>query len=176
MSQPQINGNRRNARCSVPVQAGRSVLHYRHRATKQRGAVLLVSLMVLTVMSVLTVAGMNSAITNEQMAANHQFREVSFQVADSGGNRAIGQDEWVNNTLCRLDESQPDWPEYAIEVADGRSTLSVVMQARRSPMFGNSIRQGGTFMYYTIETQSDATSYGNVSSTIVKGFTRAGAG
>lgn len=142
----------------------------------QRGAVLLVSLIILTVMSVLKVSGMNTALTNEQMAANHQYREVSFQVADSGGNFAVSQPEWVNTTLAQLEVATPSWPNYNVDLEDGVSTLTVDMQARRSPMAGNSIRQGGTFMFYTIETQSRAQSYGNVSSTIVKGFTRAGAG
>lgn len=145
-------------------------------AANQRGAVLLLSLIILTVMSVLTVSGMNTSLINEQMAANHQFREVSFQVADSGGNFAVQQEEWVNETLGQLDVAVPQWPSYQVDVEDGHSTMTVDMQARRSLMPGNSIRQGGTFMFYTIETESNAQSYENVSSTIVKGFTRAGAG
>lgn len=142
----------------------------------QRGAVLLLSLIILTVMSVLTVSGMNTSLINEQMAANHQFREVSFQVADSGGDYAVQQEEWVNDTLAQLEVTTPEWPTYAVDLEDGHSRMTVEMQARRSLMPGNSIREGGTFMFYTIETEANAQSYENVASGIVKGFTRAGAG
>jgi len=143
---------------------------------QQRGAVLLISLIILTVMSVLTISGMDSALTNEQMAANHQFREVSFQVADSGGEFAVSQSEWVNTTLAQLEVATPNWPTYDVDFGDGVSTLTVGMEARQTPLPGNSIRQGVTFTFYTIETLSQAQSYQNVPSTIIKGFTRAGAG
>jgi hypothetical protein len=145
---------------------------------QQTGAVLLLSLIILTVMAILSATGMESAIINERMASNHQVREVSFQVAESGGGLAMAEPVWINEALSQLARNEADrnWPNYNVNFPDNHSTLSVQMEARQSFVPGNSIRHGGTFSYYTVETVSNAQSFGDISTTIVKGFTRAGAG
>jgi len=50
----------------------------------QRGAALVVGLLLLAVLTLLAVAGMNTASTELIMAGNEQFRESAFQAAEAG--------------------------------------------------------------------------------------------
>jgi type IV pilus assembly protein PilX len=56
---------------------------------KQRGAALVVGLLLLTILTLLAVAGMNTASTELVMAGNEQFREGAFQAAEGGVEREI---------------------------------------------------------------------------------------
>ena len=57
-------------------------MHIRHR--KQRGAALVVGLLLLAVLTLLAIAGMNTASTELAMAGNEQFREGASQAAETG--------------------------------------------------------------------------------------------
>jgi len=149
----------------------------------QQGAVLVLGLLILTIMSLITVSGMNAAIVNEKISANQQFVEVAFQSADSAGNFALEQDAWVNATLSQLEVPEPTWPTYDVGTIGGDDTnVNVEMRARRSFLPGNSVRLGGSFSFYTIETTADATAVATadgpsqINKVIVKAFSRAGAG
>ncbi len=51
--------------------------------TRQHGAVLLVSLMILLIMTVLGIAGMSTTTMEEKMAANNQQQQQAFQAAET---------------------------------------------------------------------------------------------
>ncbi len=53
-----------------------------HSAYHQRGAVLVVSLLILLVMTLIGVAGIGTSSLEEKMAANHRDRELAFQAAE----------------------------------------------------------------------------------------------
>lgn len=53
-----------------------------HPNNKQRGAVLVVSLLMLLVMTILGVAGMGSTNLEQRMAANNRDRDIAFQAAE----------------------------------------------------------------------------------------------
>jgi len=59
--------------------------HY-HNSSKQRsnGAALIVGLVLLVVLSLLAIAGMNSAKLEFIMAGNEQFKQNAFQAAETG--------------------------------------------------------------------------------------------
>ena len=61
-----------------------------HR-NKQRGAVLVISLMLLVVITTLAISGMNTATTELAMARNDQNYEFAFQAAETGLETAIAQ-------------------------------------------------------------------------------------
>lgn len=61
-----------------------------HR-NKQRGAVLVISLLLLVVITTLAISGMNTATTELAMARNDQNYEYAFQAAETGLETAIGQ-------------------------------------------------------------------------------------
>ena len=58
-------------------------------ANHQQGVVLIVSLMLLLVMTLLSIATMNSSIMQEKMAANAQNSNHTFQAAESAINTQI---------------------------------------------------------------------------------------
>jgi hypothetical protein len=58
-------------------------------ATRQRGATLVIGLVLLLVLTVLAVATMNSATFGLNMAGNLQYSETAFQVAETGVEVAI---------------------------------------------------------------------------------------
>lgn len=58
---------------------------------KQRGAVLIVGLLLLVVITVLAVSGMNTATTELAMARNDQNYEFAFQAAETGLETALSQ-------------------------------------------------------------------------------------
>ena len=58
---------------------------------KQRGAALVVGLILLVVISVLAISGMNTATTELAMARNDQNYENALQAAETGLEQALGQ-------------------------------------------------------------------------------------
>jgi len=64
----------------------------------QRGAALVVGLMLLVVITVLAVSGMNTATTELAMARNDQTAENAFQAAETGLESALNQGRF--NTLA----------------------------------------------------------------------------
>lgn len=81
--------------------------HFPAPRSTQTGATLIVGLVLLLVLTVVGVSGMNTATMEITMAANTQFQEDAFQLAEDGieiviGTRAYATDaprtiEWLNN-------------------------------------------------------------------------------
>jgi type IV pilus assembly protein PilX len=92
----------------------------------QRGATLIVGLVLLLVLTVVGVSGMNTATMEINMAANTQFQQDAFQMTEDGIDVMIGTRDytteaartldWVNNanydrravTVYRLNTDVPD--------------------------------------------------------------------
>lgn len=60
-------------------------------AGRQRGAALVVGLVLLMILTLLAISGMNTATTGLTMAGNNQFLESAFQAAESGVDEALAQ-------------------------------------------------------------------------------------
>ena len=81
--------------------------HFPAPRSTQTGATLIVGLVLLLVLTVVGVSGMNTATMEITMAANTQFQEDAFQLAEDGieiaiGTRAYSTDaartvDWLNN-------------------------------------------------------------------------------
>ena len=67
----------------------------------QRGAVLLVSLMILLIMTVLGIAGMSSTTMEEKMAANNQQRQQAFQASETALRDA---EAWLTANITQVDD------------------------------------------------------------------------
>ncbi len=78
----------------------------------QQGAVLIVSLIMLLVLTLLGVAGMNSSVMQERMAANNQNGNRAFQAAESAAGALTAQ----------LLSGNLDVLEVAMAAADKKST------------------------------------------------------
>jgi len=61
----------------------------RRLPSRQRGAALVVGLLLLLVLTLLGISGMTTASNELQMAGNEQYQERAFQAADAGVERAI---------------------------------------------------------------------------------------
>ena len=60
-------------------------------AKRQRGAALIIGLLLMVVITVLAVSGMNTATTELAMARNNQTYETTFQAAEAGLEMALNQ-------------------------------------------------------------------------------------
>ncbi|MEJ2610518.1 MAG: PilX N-terminal domain-containing pilus assembly protein [Candidatus Thiodiazotropha sp.] len=49
----------------------------------QKGAALVIALILLTIITLLSISAMQSSILNTRIATNHQFKEMSFQAAEN---------------------------------------------------------------------------------------------
>ncbi len=78
-------------------------MHITHRplGTSQRGAVLLVSLMILLIMTVLGIAGMSSTTMEEKMAANNQQQQQAYQAAETALRDA---EAWLTSNVTRIND------------------------------------------------------------------------
>lgn len=63
--------------------------HFTPMQAKQRGAALVVGLILLLILTVLAVSGMNSASTELIMAGNEQYRHNAFHAAETGIEQAL---------------------------------------------------------------------------------------
>lgn len=61
------------------------------KINNQSGAILVISLLILLILTVIGVAGMKTTITEEKMAGNNRERELAFQSAEAA--LAIGENE-----------------------------------------------------------------------------------
>lgn len=62
--------------------------------TRQRGAALVVGLLLLLVLTLLAISGMNTASLELVMAGNTQFQQNAFQAAEAGIERALIEGEF----------------------------------------------------------------------------------
>ena len=72
---------------------------------RQQGAVLIVGLLLLVVITILAVSGMNTATTELAMARNDQTYENAFQSAETGIENAMGLGNY--NTVGPVDVTLP---------------------------------------------------------------------
>lgn len=71
---------------------------------QQRGAALVVGLVLLVVITVLAISGMNTATTELAMARNNQYYENAFQAAETGLEEALAQGQFntvANSTITK---------------------------------------------------------------------------
>jgi len=80
-----------------------------HRFSKQQGAVLVVSLFLLLIMTLTVVASMKSSILEEKMAGNQRDRTIAFQAAESA---LRGAEFWMGEQTTAPDPT-----------TDGSSTI-----------------------------------------------------
>ncbi len=124
-------------------------------ANRQRGAALVVGLVLLVVVTVLAISGMNTATTELAMARNDQNFENAFQAAETGIEQALSQgsfntlaDVTINNTINANDsvstviafENSTMVPDraFSLGVGSGISAYHFVITAT-----AQSVRESG---------------------------------
>jgi len=129
----------------------------------QRGAALVVGLILLMVLTLLAVSSMNSASLEYIMAGNEQYHSNAFQAAEAG--IAQGMSQGVFN------------PAAATQVVNGNNTASDTYVANIVPQLGGAALPGpwetsqGQYSSYDFEIQSTGTSTRGASALNVQGVT-----
>ena len=95
--------------------------------SRQRGAALVIGLILLLVLTVLAISGVNSASLEFFMAGNEQFHQNAFQAAETGIERAM-----VNGAFVVAG------PANATETITGNNTPSDAYSAVISKPLGNA--------------------------------------
>jgi type IV pilus assembly protein PilX len=134
------------------------------RAHTERGAALVVGLILLAVLTLLAVAGMTTATSELTMAGNTQYQARAFQSAETGIERMIAAGAF--NTATTIDRTEvvydnpntTDDDRYAAQTRPRGSTM---------PPPGYTLDQ---FSSEHFEIQSTGTSLRNASSTHTQGL------
>jgi type IV pilus assembly protein PilX len=101
----------------------------RRLLSRQRGAALVVGLLLLLVLTLLAISGMTTASNEMQMAGNEQNQERAFQAADAGVERAIQAGVYDTTTtigtyLPSADPNLPPTPQRGSGVAGCMRTIA----------------------------------------------------
>ena len=110
---------------------------------KQSGAALIVSLILLMVLTVLAISTMRTASLELLMAGNAQYRESAFQLAQTGIDAVVREDEPVGVGNC---PAPVEDPAVAIPELGGRYVTSVCYRGE-SMTPGNSFPRIPTYNY-----------------------------
>ncbi len=89
----------------------------------QQGAVLVVGLMLLVVITVLAISGMNTATTELAMARNDQAHEDAFQAAETGIATALSQGQFVTTGSTSLAQTISTHQNIATTIQFEDSTM-----------------------------------------------------
>lgn len=84
-------------------------------AASQRGATLIVGLVLLLVLTVVGVSGMNMATMEINMAANTQFQQDAFQMTENGVDTVLATRDYSTDTARTLElTGDPDYDRRAV--------------------------------------------------------------
>jgi type IV pilus assembly protein PilX len=124
-----------------------------HMVRRQRGAALVVGLILLTVITLLAIAGMNSASLGLVMAGNTQYQERAFQAAEAGIEQAMAGGEYIvpKTTVEKH-------PNVALTTSEKVSTeLSLDLGGAPQPaIWGNSFNSFSTY-HFAIKSTGTST-------------------
>jgi type IV pilus assembly protein PilX len=124
---------------------------------RERGAALVIGLVLLLVLTVLAVATMNMSTSDLRMVANRQFQENAFQAAERGVELAMLRQnlpttgEVITQEETEVPDSPADTYEYEISF-DPESGVTNV------PSGGYSLGTGSGFSAYHFDVESTGTS------------------
>lgn len=119
----------------------------------QHGAALVIGLILLMVLTLLAVAGMNSASLEFIMAGNEQFHQNAFQASETGIEQALVSGAFVP---AAPDEVQPNVPVQNAPTDRYSTTISSDLCGKAQPaIWGNS---WDSFSTYHFTVQSDGAS------------------
>jgi type IV pilus assembly protein PilX len=131
------------------------------RITGQRGAALIVGMVLLVILTLLAISGMNTATTELFMAGNEKYQENAFQAAETGIERTIATGTFNPAVLPPVDPPQTD-------LGEGDSYEAIVLPRGSSPPPpGYTI---GTFGAEHFEIQSTGNSLRNATSSHTQGL------
>lgn len=150
----------------------------RYRGDKERGAVLLVSLLILLLVTIVGFATMETSNLEVKMSTAREMKEISFQTAESIIEEASSDYDYLGSayTAYLKDPNNPIWPsktDHALvgydtgyRELDAGGSSKVEFLADLCPL-DTSCSQVDTF-YYEVEATSSLSNE-NISNTHVQG-------
>lgn len=149
----------------------------------QRGAALVIGLVLLLILTVLGVSGLGTATTEVRLADNKKQREFAFQAAESAVNEAIRRGGLlvidgteVENEVIRNNDYTYDHTNADGDVADAGVNVAVQTAYRgEGPLTQNINGSCGTFQFNGYRAvhfvaHADATAGRGARSTVRRGF------
>lgn len=136
--------------------------HYR----QQRGAALVVGLLLLVVLTLLAISGMNTASLDLQMAGNEQSYQNSFQAAETGVEQALSSGSYNTGAPSVIPVTTVPGTTDTYQATTQFNCGNGI-----SPVRGYSMAVGdSSYVAYHFDTTSIGTSSRNASSTHVQSF------
>ena len=135
----------------------------------QRGAALVVGMLLLLVLTLLAISGMNTASLELAMAGNLQYRENAFRAAETGVEQALVLGMFnPGDPPQRLPETEGETTPIRDTTADAFSaTITPQLDGAAQPaLWGSS---WDSFSTYHFEVQSNGESVRNAVATTVQG-------
>lgn len=123
---------------------------------RQKGAALVVGLILLMVLTLLAISGMNTATLELQMAGNAQFSQNAFQAAETGIEAAMNSGAYNTNvvqTINRTASAGSTTDEYQTS-----TQFHSQNGATPVPTGGYSLGAGTGFQAYHFDIESTGTS------------------
>ncbi|MAB24647.1 pilus assembly PilX family protein [Pseudomonas neustonica] len=116
---------------------------------RQRGAVLLVSLVFLLLMSLAALAGVGSAASQERMVANLQQRNLSFQAAEAG---IRWVEQQIRISALPLPTRRCELASCASAIVPAEITVGSMAGWQPLPISeGSKLRSGDVQLWYRLE-------------------------
>jgi type IV pilus assembly protein PilX len=153
-----------------------------YSGNRERGAVLLVSLLILLLVTIVGFATMETSNLEVKMSTAREMKEISFQTAESILEEAASDYDYLGSayTAFLRDPNDPQWPAktdhslngydsgYRELDAGGESKMKYITNTSTA---GYSIRKGAAGVdtyYYEVEATSELSNE-NISNTHVQG-------
>ncbi len=147
------------------------IMHKQMYNQKQKGAALVVGLILLLVLTLLAVSTMSTATMEFRMAQNMQYSENAFQAAETAIDTALVGGNWNTNNPIVV-------PQTLVPGSTGDYTQSVTTfdVATNVPTGGFSMGAGAGFAAYHFDVTSVGTSNRGASSAHTQSFYIVGPG
>ena len=141
--------------------------------SRQRGAALVVGLVVLLMLTLLGVSSMNMTSLELRIAGNTQNKNIAFQWADSAAEHIFQRGRDNSTPSRRLDLSNTAPQNFSLNAAGVTSGINVVYEGTSSAILCPGISFSLSCNVYQLTSTSTHTA-SNASSSIVQGFTTVG--
>lgn len=136
---------------------------------RERGAALVVGMILLLVLTLLAVSGMNTASTELVMAGNEQYQENAFQAAEMGIEQGLVRGDFNPGTASEVLDVGTDVPGSTPNT-DEYSTNITPWPAVNSPMPAMWGNRWNAFSSFHFEIQSTGTSVRNARTVHTQGM------
>ena len=143
---------------------------------QQNGAVLVVSLMLLLVLTMLAISGTENTITVQGVVNNTESESYAFSVGETAIADTLSNDTAVNEALKYVDSPPTgDGATETITFQESGVSATTQLSSFKDLIPGNTINLGSDLIYIRLQADSEATAK-NTEKRLTHAFVRIGAG